>query len=328
MPGNIDGAHDVPFLPFNPLPAGADLGQFHLVPGGGQLFFVRGNGTTTTEYDYDPPGLREKLIPSVAKALTYCVASRGDTIVVLEGHTENIASSTSWVLKAGVKIIGRGRGLQRPLFTHTATGSNIAVNVANVTIANCQFYAAGPHGTTALTVTAAFTVTAAGFILANNDIECGIDSDQLCTNLITTSAAAKDMKILANEIHGGVGSVITTVLTTTGATDRLKIVGNRITAEVATAASGILLDLSNAAILENDIQDNMLANKTASAKFVIKPHASSTGLVDGNRYYTGDGGTAPASSAWSTFTTNYQHGLNYCVTTTGVSAILCPAADA
>lgn len=328
MAGNLDGAHDVPFLPANPLPVGADVGTAILIPAGAQVFKVRGNGTSTTEYDYDPPGLRERLIPSVAKALTYCVSGRGDVIEVLEGHTESIAAATTWVLKSGVKIIGRGVGLQRPLFTLSAALATVTVNVANVTISNCQFYAAGPHGTTALSVAVGFTVTAAGFVLHRNDIECGFDADQLTTNLITLSAAADDCKILGNEIHGGVGSVITTVITSTGAADRLKIVGNRVSAEVVTAATGVLFDLSNAAILENDIQDNILANNTASSKFVIKPHASSTGFVDGNRYFTGDGSTAPASSAWSTFTTNYKHGLNYCVTAVSVSAILCPAADA
>lgn len=328
MAGLLDGTKDVASLPAITLTSGIDVGAAALMPGSGQTFYVRGNGTTVTAYADDPAGYRDLLIPSVAKALTYCQSGRGDTIVVLEGHTENIATATSWALKAGVKIIGRGTGPQRPLFTLTAAAATVTVNVANVTIANCQFYAAGPHGTTALTVAVGFTVTAAGLTLYRNDIECGIDNDQLCTNLITLSAAAKDTSLVGNVIHGGTGSVITTVITTTGAVDRLKILGNRVTAEVATAATGVLFDLSNAAIVENDIVDNFLANKTASSKFVIKPHASSTGMVDGNRYFTGDGATAPAASAWSTFTTNYQHGQNFCVTTTGVSAILCPVADA
>lgn len=328
MAGNLDGAHDVAFLPFNPMPAGVDIGSFIMAPGGGQVFFVRGNGTTVTGYDYDPPGLADKLVPSVSKALTYCVSGRGDTIYVLEGHTESLGSATAWVLKSGVKIIGRGFGVQRPIFTLSATASTLTMNVANVIIANCQFYAAGPHGTTALTVTTGFTVTAAGCVLFKNDIECGVDADQLCTTLVSWSAAADDFQLLGNNIHGGAGSVVTNIGVTTGAVDRLKIAGNRIAAEIATAATGVVFDLSNAAIVENDIQDNMIANKTASSKYVIKPHATSTGLVDGNRYFTGDGGTAPASSAWTTLTTTYQFGLNYCVTTTGVSAILCPAADA
>lgn len=325
---SLDGLHDVPLIPYNPSTVGVDVGYAQLVPPSGNVFFVRGDGTSVVVYDFDPPHLRPLLIASVAKALTYCVASRGDVIYVLQGHTENLAVASSWPLVAGVKIIGRGSGPDRPVFTFSAAASTVLVNKANVTIANCRFLAAGPAGTTALTVATAFVVSAAGFNFLKNDVEVGIDADQLCTNFITTTAGAKDMTLASNNIHGGVGSVITTVLTTTGATDRLKILDNVIVAEVATAATGILLDLSNAAMIENHIVGNLLGNNTTSAKFVIKPHASSTGFVDANRYFTGDGATAPAVSAWTTFTTNYKHGQNYCVTAVSVSAILCPAADA
>lgn len=325
---SLDGLHDVPLLPFNVSPVGVDIGNAQIVPPSGNTFYVRGNGTTITELDYDPPGLRGQLSASVAKALTYCVANRGDVIYVLQGHTENLAVAGSWPLVAGVKIIGRGAGPDRPVFTFSAAASTVLVNKANVTIANCRFLAAGPAGTTAITVATAFVVSAAGFTFLRNDVEVGVDADQLCTNCITTTAGAKDMTLASNNFHGGVGSVVTTVLTTTGATDRLKILDNMIQAEVATAATGVLLDLSNAAMIECHILGNHLANNTASAKFVIKPHASSTGFVDGNRYYTGDGATAPAVSAWSTFTTNYKFGQNFCVTAVSVSGLLCPAADA
>src|SRR5581483_12180949 len=272
---SLDGQHDVPLMPYIPFTTGLDVGYAQMVPPSGNVFFVRGDGTNVVSYDYDPPHLRPLLIASVAKALTYCVASRGDVIYVLQGHTENLAVANSWPLVAGVKIIGRGTGPDRPQFTFTTATSTVLVNKANVTMSNCRFLAAGPAGTTALTVATAFVVSAAGFTFLRNDVEVGIDSDQLCTNCITTTAGAKDMTIAGNNFHGGVGSVITTVLTTTGATDRLKILDNMIQAEVATAASGVLLDLSNAAMIENHIIGNHLANNTASAKFVIKPHASS-----------------------------------------------------
>lgn len=325
---SLDGLRDVPLLPMNVSPVGVDMGHSIIVPPSGNVFYVRGNGTAITELDLDPPGLRGQLIASVAKALTYCVANRGDVIYVLQGHTENLAVASSWPLVAGVKILGRGADAERPIFTFTTATSTVLVNKANVTISNCQFLAAGPAGTTALTVATAFVVSAAGFSFLRNDVEVGIDADQLCTNFITTTAAAKRMKIGSNNIHGNAGSVITSVLTTTGATDKLTILDNVVSAEVVTAATGVLFDLSNAAITDNHILGNRLANNTASSKFVIKPHASSTGVVADNYYFTGDGTTAPAVSAWTTFTTNYKHAQNFCVTAVSVSAILCPAADA
>src|SRR5690348_5490763 len=92
MAGNLDGAHDVPLVPFTPSFCGVDLGQGIFVPNGGNVFYVRGNGTTTTEYDYDPPGIRDRLTASINKALSYCVSGRGDVVVVLEGHAETIGN--------------------------------------------------------------------------------------------------------------------------------------------------------------------------------------------------------------------------------------------
>lgn len=330
MSGNLDGAHDVPLIPFNAALAGVDLGQAYVLASGGNAFYVRGNGTTTTEYNYDPPGVRERLSASINKAASYCVSGRGDVIVVLEGHAETIGNDgNAWSnLVAGTKVIFRGNGTSRGTITFNHANAQIDVAVANVLIYNGRFLCAGSlASTSALSVANPFNITAAGFQFVKNWVNVGVDADQLTTDCIKLSALADDTLIANNTISGQALAPITTVLTTTGAVDRLSIVGNVITADVVTAATGILFDLSNAAIIDNTIMNNHLANNTASSKFVIKPHATSTGVVNGNYYYVGDGATAPAALGWSTFTTTYKFGLNYCVTAVSVSAILCPAAD-
>lgn len=328
MAGLLDGAHNVAGLPFNPVACGAELGGAVSFLNPGRTFLVRGNGTTVTGYDYDPPGLQDRLNASVVNALAQTSSGRGDTIVVLPGHTENVATAAAWTLKAGVKILCLGSGQNRPTFTFTTAASQIVVSVANVTIDGGIWKAAGPAGTTALTVAAPFSVTAAGFTFQNAEMEVGIDADQLCTNVFLLAAGAKDCTVQNCYIYGALLSEVTTVITTTGAVDRLKIIGNTIDCAIVTAATGVLLDLSNAAIIENNIMYNILRNKEASAVYVIKPHASSTGNVIGNFYGTGDGGTTPATSAWTTFTTNYLHQQNFCVTAVGKSGLLCPVADA
>lgn len=267
---------------------------------------------------------------TMEKALAKCVAGRGDIVYVLPGHAENISAADAWSnLVAGTKIIGLGTGVDRPTFTWTATAGTILANVANVRIQNCRFLMAGALGsTTALTVTVGIPVTAAGFHFIGNEVNVGVDADQLTTDAFTLSAAADDCVFEGNYIFGNAGAEITSVITTSAAgADRLKILRNTICADVATAATGVLLDLDAGAILHNDIIGNHLANNTASSKFVIDPHATSTGIVDGNRYYVGDGGTAPASLAFATYTTTYKFGLNYCVTAVSASAIISPAND-
>jgi hypothetical protein len=80
---------------------------------------------------------------TLAGALHKVTAGQGDRIIILEGHTETISSSTALTLsKAGVEIIGLGRGVNRPTFTlDTATDATINVTAARVTIRNCIFSA-------------------------------------------------------------------------------------------------------------------------------------------------------------------------------------------
>ncbi len=266
---------------------------------------------------------------TVNAALAKCQSGRNDQLWIGPGHTENISAADMWsAIVAGVKIIGFGTGNDRPTFTFSATAGQVIIDVANVLIRNCRFKAAGPSGTTALTITAPFSVTAAGFSFVANEVEVGVDADQLCTNFMSLAAGADDCKIVANDIYGAAAAEITTVVTTAGAVDRLKIIGNRIGCGIATAATGVLLDLDNAALLDNDIISNILWNKTASSKFVIDPHATSTGLVHNNIWVVGDGATAPADAGFATYTTTYNFGINQCVTAAAVSALLSPVVDA
>lgn len=312
-PGML-GAYGVPVQPTD------------FVGTGGKVFWV-GNRSGLPVGNGSKP---EYPLSTINAALGKCASGRGDIVYILPGHAETIGNDgDAWSnIVASTKIIGLGTGTDRPAFTFNHANAQLDIDVANVRIQNCQFFAAGALGsTTALTVANPFNVTAAGFQFIANEANVGVDSDQLCTDFIKLSAAADDCTIQGNVIVGQTGAAITTVVKTTGAVDRLRIMDNYITADVATAATGVLFDLSNAAIIDNLIINNVLANNTASAKYVIKPHANSTGFVNWNTYYTGDGATAPASSAWSTYTTNYKFGINYCVTAVSASAIISPAVD-
>lgn len=303
------GAYGVPFVPTD------------FVGTGGRVFWVgnrsglpSGNGSVP---DYP--------LSTLNGAAAKCQSGRGDIIYGLPGHAETVDAANFWSsVPATTKVIGLGTGTERPTWTSTATGSTLAVAVANVRIQNCRLLLAGPlASTTALTVTVGIPVTAAGFQLIGNDINVAVDTDQLCTTAITLSAAADDCTIANNEIWGGTTGTVTGVLVTTGAVDRLKIVGN----DIRACATAQLLDLSNAAITDNLILNNQFQNKLDTTTAVIKPHATSTGIVDGNRFYTAAAGTAPASSGFTTYTTTYWFGLNYCSTAAAATAIVSPAVD-
>lgn len=289
---------------------------------GGKIFWV-GNRSGLPAGNGSNP---EYPMSTLNGALAKCQSGRGDIVYVLPGHAENVATADSWSnLVAGTKIIGLGDlGADAPVFTWSTAASTVLADVANVRLQNLRLLLAGPlASTTALTVTTGITGTAAGWKIIGCDINVAVDSDQLCTTAITLSAACDDWTFANNEIWGGTAGTVTGVVVTTGAVDRLKIVGN----DIRACATAQLLDLSNAAITDNLILGNQMQNKLDTTTAVIKPHATSTGIVDGNRWYTAAAGTAPASSGFTTYTTTYWFGLNYCDTVAGASAIISPAVD-
>lgn len=84
-----------------------------------------------------------RVFTSLDAAINACVSGRGDVIIALEGYTETIGSATAVLAdKAGVRVVGLGRGTARPTFTFsTATTATIPVSVANFAFENCIFTA-------------------------------------------------------------------------------------------------------------------------------------------------------------------------------------------
>lgn len=299
---------------------GASILPTDFVGTGGKIFWV-GNRSGLPAGDGSKP---EYPLSTINAALAKCVSGRADIVYVLPGHAENIGTTGFSNLVAGTKIMGLGTSAERPTFTWNATGSNIAISVANVRIQNCRLLLAGPlTGGVALTVTAGLTCTGPGLQLINNEINVATAVNMLCTTGMTLSAVCKDVTIQGNYIWGSTAGTITGVVVTTGAVDRLRIVAN----DIRACATAQLLDLSNAAITDNLIYGNRMQNKLDTTTAVIKPHATSTGIVDQNTWYTAAAGTAPASSGFTTYTTTYWFGQNWCSTVAAASAIICPAVD-
>lgn len=68
------------------------------------------------------------------------LAKAGDRIHVAEGHAETIATATALVPnKAGLKILGYGRGARRPTLTISAVASNIILSGAGSVLDNLLF---------------------------------------------------------------------------------------------------------------------------------------------------------------------------------------------
>lgn len=319
--GNAFGNYSFPFLPYvGGQYAGIRTDFATVIPPAANVHYVRSTGAA----DYDPPELSGRILTTVNAALLECRSGRGDYIYVLPGHTESYANDGDfWSnLVAGTKILCQGYGSMRPTFTFTHANAQADIDVADCWIGGAKFTVTG-------TTTCAnpFNVTAPGFHFIGNEVVMGTAATTMITDFIKLSAAADDARIAGNYIYSTTDAACTSVITTTGAVDQLVIAGNAMMVGIATAATGVLLQLSNAAISNNIIVDNVIWNNTASSKYCVSPHASSTGWVDNNRWGTGDAATAPASSGWVTYTTGYRFGINQCITTTAASALLSPAVD-
>ncbi len=103
---------------------------------------------------------------------TAVTASNGDVVLVMPGHTENITNATDLAPDVvGVNIVGLGRGSDRPTLTFTATGSNIPISAANITMSNFLMTISGT-----IDVVVGITVSAADVLLRDIEMrEAAID---------------------------------------------------------------------------------------------------------------------------------------------------------
>lgn len=89
------------------------------------------------------PGTYQKPFATIDYAIGRCTASRGDIIIVMPGHTETISAAAGIACdRAGVAIVGLGRGSLRPTITlNTAVTASATISAANVMLHNLIFSA-------------------------------------------------------------------------------------------------------------------------------------------------------------------------------------------
>ena len=103
---------------------------------GGNLFWVdSGAGSNTND------GTHARPYSTLDYAVGKCTANNGDVIMVKAGHTETVTAAGGLDLDvAGITIIGLGNGSDRPTVSFTtATGADMDVDAANITISNFLF---------------------------------------------------------------------------------------------------------------------------------------------------------------------------------------------
>ncbi len=107
----------------------------------GNVFFV-GSASANAVDDGSHGATKDKPFNTMIFASTQCTANNGDIVLVLPGHTEELAAAASLSV-AGVTFLGLGIGDTRPKFTiSTLASSSLNIDAASIVIENMIFNAA------------------------------------------------------------------------------------------------------------------------------------------------------------------------------------------
>jgi hypothetical protein len=214
-----------------------------------------------------------------AAAVALATASQGDTIIIMPGHAESIASSTAITLsKAGVRTIGLGEGDTRPTITiGTANTATINVSAASNSVENIVFVA------NFLSIAACFTLsTAKAFVLKG----CEFRETSSVLNFLnivkgTGAANTTDRLMAVDNYWKGLGvTSISSFFLSADALDGVVLRRNRVVHNHAVDTSS-LLKMTTGACTNLDCGDNVVVTKQTAntAGTLLDVGASSTGIV-------------------------------------------------
>lgn len=234
---------------------------------------------------------------TLAYALTNTALATGDTIIVGEGHTENIAAAAGLSMPvARVTVKGEGYGSSRPTFTWTTlTTATWTVASAGCRITNCVF------NMNLTGLVSGFVVSAAAAKFDNNTFLTGTagGSNVGVVNPILTTAAADYLEVSDNYFLGPAATPGGSITAGTGCVNVVGGTGIKIVRNYmqywGTTTSGAINN-STTATHGYLIQDNVIINNTASATKGVVMVSTSVGMCCNNRFGIGSG-AAPITSA-------------------------------
>lgn len=259
-------------------------------------------------------------VPDIASALLRCRSGRNDVVVLMAGHTENVSATTFSSLVAGTRIIGLGRGSNRPNLRWTATGSTLALNKADVVLSNLILRLEGA------VVVKGINVTAADCGILGCDIDTGsVAATNLATIGIEIGTAAHRFELRNNYIHSVADSGSTQVIKIPGVSDGVAICNNKIYAATATAATIGLIDIT-AAATGLEIAQNIIQNRLAASQVGISVTGAvaCTGTVSENFIAT-EAGTPVSDSILLNAASLLRCYQNFGSDTKNTSGLLAPA---
>lgn len=270
------------------------------------------------------PGTLRKPFKTLVGAMSMCVASRGDVIMVAPGHAETISSSIAMTLAtAGVLIVGTGVGALRPTFTlNTATSATINITAAGISFVNCLFLA------NFAAIVSCFTLTTAKNLSLVNCEFRDLSSSLNFITIVTTDTTSDDADGLLIDncnIFGLGTSTNTAMVSMLGTNDRIQI-SNCYQQNKSVGAVAGVMPIAAGKIVTNFIMKNNIFNltnvTTDTVGILITTNGSTnTGVLMGNMVK----GLDDTSVILVTASSGFIYYNNYYAGTADVSGFLLPA---
>lgn len=288
-------------------------GGFVVDPGSEVVAYVR-----ATQYANMPNDMAAKWVADIPSALLRCRSGRNDVVVVLQGHTENVTSTTFTNLVPGTRLVGTGRGSNRPNLRWTATTSQLVMNDADCIMSNFILRMEGA------VVVKAVAVTAADCGIYNCQIDMGsVAATNLATIGIELGAGADRFELRGNYITTIAAATPTQVVAVAGVCDGAIICDNKILAATSAVSKGVI-DIT-AAATGLEIGYNILQNRLASSETVFSTSAVACTGVCYDNYAATEAGT-PVSDAFEPNAACLIRFFNNAATDTkNTSGLLAPA---
>jgi hypothetical protein len=250
-----------------------DAIQFASLHSTGNVFYVHsGTGGDGAEGGRSP----SSPLATLDYAIGLCTASKGDIIVLMPGHAENLTAADSIDCDvAGITVVGVGEGNLMPTFSTTAAAGSITVDAANVTLANLKLVANFATGTTTgLTLTAsADGCTLDGIVMRDT----ATTSEFLIH--ISVATTVTDLTIRNCSFVSLAGSMTNSILF--AGTSSNVLIENCVFH--VTSTDSVIDHLTSAATNITLAGNSIFNQDTSVAGYVIDCHASSTGQAVNNR---------------------------------------------
>lgn len=217
-------------------------------------------------------GTLEAPYATIDYAIGKCTASRGDTIVVMPGHTETVTAAGGIALDvAGVNIIGIGEGSIRPTVNFTtATTASFLVTAANCTVKNILF----TGGVDALANP--IHIQAADVTLDGCEWR---DVTGQATDVILTTAAANRLKVVNHRHDGATAAGGASAIALVGG-DRIRIENCRFDGNFSVG----VIDIRTTATTDLEISNVVARTRNAADIFLVDTITGSTGMIGPNIY--------------------------------------------